>query len=196
MCIAAFKDITHRTKLANRGTPGIWVGYAEIHPTGTYHIFNPKIKRIILTCNVTFLNKSYGEYNKVEKPTILKTSYEGSDEEEEFETVSKNDNNGDINIVSDSDSDLSDDDLENNEENFFDEDADKQVIALHKPTINTKVIRAMKKLQASFNDDANKIIKEGTHVKTTENLNFLIDLAMITTESVSVPEEPTSFHEA
>ena len=54
----------------------------------------------------------------------------------------------------------------------------------------------MKKIQASYNDDDNKILEEGTHVKTTENLNFLIDLAMITTESVSVPEETTSFNEA
>ena len=49
MCIATFKDNTHRAKLANQGTPGIWVGYAENHPTGTYRIFNPKTKRIILT---------------------------------------------------------------------------------------------------------------------------------------------------
>ena len=54
----------------------------------------------------------------------------------------------------------------------------------------------MKKLQASYNHDANKIIEESTDVKTSKNLNFLIDLAMITTESVSVPEEPTSFNEA
>ena len=164
MCIATFKDNTHRAKLANRGTPGIWVGYAENHPTSIYCIFYHKTKRIILTRDVTFLNKSYGEYNKVEKPVILRTSYEGSDEEEEFKIVSENNNNGDINIVSDSDSDLSDNDLENNEENFFDETIDEQVIASPKPTINAKVIWAMKKLQASYNDNANKIIKEGTHV--------------------------------
>ena len=58
------------------------------------------------------------------------------------------------------------------------------------------MIRAIKKLQASYNDDANKIIEEGNHVKTTQNLNFLINLAMVTTESVSIPEEPASFNEA
>ena len=64
MCIATYKDDTHWAKLANRGTPGIWVGYAENHPTSTYQVFNPKTKRIILTRDVTFLNKSYGEYNR------------------------------------------------------------------------------------------------------------------------------------
>ena len=123
-------------------------------------------------------------------------SYEGTDEEEELEIVSKNNNNGDINVVCDSDSDSSDDDLENNEEFFFDEDVDKQVIASPKTMINVKVIQAMKKLQASYNDDANKIIKEGTNVKTSENLIFLIDLAMITTQSVSIPEESASFNKA
>ena len=73
---------------------------------------------------------------------------------------------------------------------------DDHVIAYPKSQINSKLIQAMKKLQALFNDDANKIIEESIDVKTSENLNFFIDLAMITTESVSVPEEPTSFNKA
>ena len=47
----------------------------------------------------------------------------------------------------------------------------------------------MKKLQALYNDDTNKIIKEATQVKVSENLNFLIDLAMVTTLTMPVPEE-------
>ena len=66
MCIATLKDNTHWSKLANRGTPSIWVGYAENHPAGTYQIFNPKTKKIILTRDMTFLQKSYSEYTKVE----------------------------------------------------------------------------------------------------------------------------------
>ena len=54
----------------------------------------------------------------------------------------------------------------------------------------------MKKLQASYNDNADKIIKDATHVKVSKNLNFLIDLAMVTTDSVAVPEEPASFNKA
>ena len=46
--------------LANNGTPGIWVGYAEGHLTETYWDFNPKTKKI-LTQDMTFLQKSYGE---------------------------------------------------------------------------------------------------------------------------------------
>ena len=59
MCIATYKDNTHWAKLANHGTPGIWVGYAENHTTSTCQIFNPKTKKNILTHEVTFLQKSY-----------------------------------------------------------------------------------------------------------------------------------------
>ena len=46
MCFATFKHNTHWAKLANQGTPGVWVGYAKNHPTGIYQIFNPKTKKI------------------------------------------------------------------------------------------------------------------------------------------------------
>ena len=54
----------------------------------------------------------------------------------------------------------------------------------------------MKKLQALYNDDANKIIEEATQDKAMEKLNFLISLAMVTTVTMPVPEEPTTFVEA
>ena len=46
MCIATYKNNTNWAKLANCGTPSIWAGYAENHPTGTYQIFNTKTKKI------------------------------------------------------------------------------------------------------------------------------------------------------
>ena len=54
----------------------------------------------------------------------------------------------------------------------------------------------MKKLQALYNDNANKIIKDATQVKVSENLNFFIYLAMVTTKTMPVSEEPASFNEA
>ena len=110
-CIITYKDNIHRAKLANCGTARIWVGYSENHPICTYQIFNTKTKNIILTWDVTFLQKSYGEYTQVEKPVVVTTSYEGSDMEEELKKVPVVNNNNSINIVSDSNSDLSDDDF-------------------------------------------------------------------------------------
>ena len=54
----------------------------------------------------------------------------------------------------------------------------------------------MKKLQALYNDDANITIKEATQVKVTKNLNFLINLAMVTINTMPVPEQPASFDDA
>ena len=41
MCLVTYRDNTHQVKLTNQGIPGIWVGYADGHPTGTYWVFNP-----------------------------------------------------------------------------------------------------------------------------------------------------------
>ena len=68
---------------------------------------------------MTLLQKSYGEYSKVEKPVILNTSYEGSDDEEELKIVPVDNKNNDVKVVSHSNSDSSDEDFENNKEFFL-----------------------------------------------------------------------------
>ena len=89
---------------------------------------------------MTFLQKSYNEYNKVEKSTLVTTSYEGSDDEEELEAVSIiNQNNNNAVSASHSESDE-----EQSEENCFNDDIDKEVKATPKSTINAKVIHTMK----------------------------------------------------
>ena len=88
MCVITHQDNSHCAKLANHDTPGIWVGCADGHPTSAYWVFNPKTEKIILTRDLTFLQKSYGDYNKVEKPVLVTPSYKGSvDEEEKLETI-------------------------------------------------------------------------------------------------------------
>ena len=54
----------------------------------------------------------------------------------------------------------------------------------------------MKKLQALYNEDANKIIKKATQDKAIENLNFLINLAMVITDTMPASEEPMTFAKA
>ena len=80
MCITTYRDYTHFAKLVNQDTPDICVDYAEGHPTGTYWVFNPKTKKIILTQDVTFLEKSYSKYTKVENPILVTMSYERTDD--------------------------------------------------------------------------------------------------------------------
>ena len=103
MCVTTHWDNSHHVMLANHGIPGIWVGGADGYPTGTYQVFNPKTKKITLTREVTFLQKSYRDYNKAENSVLVTTSYEGSDEEEELKLVPLvHQNSNYYNVVSDS----------------------------------------------------------------------------------------------
>ena len=46
MCITTYQDNSQQAKSdANCGTPRIWVGFADVHSVGTYHINNPKITK-------------------------------------------------------------------------------------------------------------------------------------------------------
>ena len=90
-------------------------------------------------------------------------SYEGLDHEEEFKTFPIVNNNNIVNVVSDSDSD---DNIKNENDNFFDEDIDNKDKANPQTTIKAKVVHAMKMLQTLYNDDANKIVKQATTEKS------------------------------
>ena len=74
-----------------------------------------------------FLQKSYSEYIKVDKPVVFPTSYKVLGKKEELETVPVVINNSDKNVVHDSNTDSSEEDFKNNDKNFFDEDINNQV---------------------------------------------------------------------
>ena len=77
-------------------------------------------------------------------------------------------------VVSDSKSD------DNTKDNLFNEEVNNKVEATLQTTVNAIVVWTMKKLQASYNDNADKIVMEVTKKKDAkENMNFLIDLATI-----------------
>ena len=94
-------------------------------------------KTIILTRDITFLQKSYGEYSKAEKPVLVVMRYEGSDNYEELRTAPVVNTKNNVNIVSDSNND---DDIENDNKTFFDKDINDEVKVTPKTTINTKVM--------------------------------------------------------
>ena len=76
---------------------------------------------------MTFLQKSYSEYTKVDKPMVVTMSYEWSDDDEELEAVPVIVNNNNVYLVSDSDTDSSKEDFKNVDDRFFDEDTGNQV---------------------------------------------------------------------
>ena len=55
----------------------------------------------------------------------------------------------------------------------------------------------MKKLQVSSNNNVNKIIEQAMNEKgAIKNLNFLMDLSMVTTNIEYIPKEPKTFIKA
>ena len=130
----------------------------------------------------------------VEKPVLVTTSYEGVDEEKELEPVSIINNNNNVNIVNDSNSANN---IKNNNNNFLIKTLMMKSMWPPKTTINAKVVCTMKKFQALYNNNANNIIKWAMKEKSAmENLNFLIDLIMVTNDTKSVPEEHKTFNKA
>ena len=55
----------------------------------------------------------------------------------------------------------------------------------------------MKKLKTSYNNDGNKIVKKATQDKiANKNLNFLVDLAMVASNTKPTEDKPQMFNEA
>ena len=51
-----------KSKLEYQGMTCMFIGYAQNNKGGTYHMLNLHTKIIILSCDVIWLNKTYGEY--------------------------------------------------------------------------------------------------------------------------------------
>ena len=89
-------------------------------------------------------------------------SYEGLDKKEELETVPLAIDNNIVNVVSDSNSDSSKDDFKNDDDNFFGKDIDDQVKAAPPNHYQCKSGMSYEKLEALYDDNANKNIKQAT----------------------------------
>ena len=100
---------------------------------------------------------------------MIPTSCEDDDDDEvePVQEVNQNNNNY-YYAVCDSKSD--------DEENIFDEDINDELEANPKIAVNANMVQAMKKQEASYNDDANKIVKEVVGKKKSKI--FVIDLAI------------------
>ena len=93
--------------------------------------------KIKLTKDVTPLDESYGEWTKVEKPTIVPVSYEGAHNDKEFERVlacNENKTNN-YNLVSNLERD------DKVEENLFGEQIEDKIEVTPKTTLNLNAVR-------------------------------------------------------
>ena len=107
---------------------------------------------------MTFLQKFYFEYTKVEQPVVVTTSYEGLDKEEELKTVTVVINNNSINNVSDFDVTQVKNSSKMMMKTFWrrHQGLSQSNLSNHYQCI---LVWAMKKLQALYNDNANKVVE-------------------------------------
>ena len=61
---------THWDK-RKRANNSNFIGFAEGQLVGVFRVLNPKTCKISLTHGVTFLQKSYGNWDDIEKPTFV-----------------------------------------------------------------------------------------------------------------------------
>ena len=80
----------HRGKMKNRGIPSILVGYSHKHAAGTYRMFNPATRRVIVTRDIQWLDKNYGTWKNEDKLEIPGTD-DDDDDDSEPESVEKAD---------------------------------------------------------------------------------------------------------
>ena len=79
-------------------------------------------------------------------------------------------------------------------------DIDNELEVTLKATLNPRVVKAIKNLQASFNENANKIMQQAGHEKAAKkNLIFFIHLAtigIVAKDKITTKEEPHVFDKA
>ncbi len=56
-----------KAKLLDRGKTFMFLGYADGHAAETYRIWNPETKKMIISSDVIFLQKNYGNWNQEQK---------------------------------------------------------------------------------------------------------------------------------
>lgn len=60
-------EIKLKSKLKNKGILGFFVGYPEYSGSSTFRIYKIKTKTVIISRDVIWLNKSYGDYYMIPK---------------------------------------------------------------------------------------------------------------------------------
>eukprot|EP01083_Nonionella_stella_P004795 13981_1 len=160
-----------KAKFDDRGKTGIWLGYAEGHAVGTYRVYNPETKKVILSRDVTFIHAEHENKSAEAVPKSILSDIIDDDSDDDIPGT---------NVVSDSESD--DDDDDDMEDATFhtagdisaDED-DDEVVPSPETTINPRVLREMRKLDASYNPEAREIISNTETGRETEETDAEIE---------------------
>ena len=82
--LAIVKVLNPTNKLSDKGMKAIFVGYADKHTGNVYRSINPSTNRIILSHDVKWLDRKYGDEKNV-KPSIISNVYQDIKDYEEVD---------------------------------------------------------------------------------------------------------------
>ncbi len=71
ICITTDHSQLLKGKLSDCGKNCLFLGYAESHARGAYCLLNLETNQVILSRDVFFLKKRYGEWAQVKNPAII-----------------------------------------------------------------------------------------------------------------------------
>ncbi|MGL4341755.1 MAG: reverse transcriptase domain-containing protein, partial [Lactococcus lactis] len=128
-----------RSKLEDRGRACLYLGQTENHPDDVFRFLDLETKRVILSRDVIWLDKSYGKWKGLTEQniTIVQDKNDDIDEEEDIQRIQQ----------------LRD----CARQTRADVEVEDEVI---EPEYNDKQIRAIRKLEGFFNPEANQILDD------------------------------------
>ena len=85
------KVLQPTNKLSNKGLKAIFVGYAEKHAGNVYRLVNPNTNRIILSRDVKWLSKRYGEEKVVKPSFVVPTKWDEISDDDDEQTIKETD---------------------------------------------------------------------------------------------------------
>ena len=137
-------------------------------------MYNPKTKNRMIK-DLTFLNESYGEWSKVDKPMLVSMNYEVSNGNKAVKIVLAHNENNDncYNLVSNSESD------KESKENFLEGQVEDELEVTPKTTLNPKVVYAIKNYKLCITKMLIKLWNKCLKKKVQKKNIFFIDLATI-----------------
>ena len=71
--LGVVKVLQRTNKLSDKGLKAIFVGYADKHAGNVYRFVNPNTNRIILSRDIKWLSKRYGEEKHVKPSFVMPT---------------------------------------------------------------------------------------------------------------------------
>jgi hypothetical protein len=83
MAVLLDNATANQDKLTDRGRVCMFVGYSDEHPRHTYRFVNLHTNRIVLSRDVKWLNKMWGEYQKIKQENVINIDHDDGYELEE-----------------------------------------------------------------------------------------------------------------